>query len=170
MYSHIPLGLNQLLNVGVNHWLQICVVDNCQWVYLLVEGLLCQLLHPLISPNSTAARHPAETDTCASVTQQPEQVHDMADQRVLCVLTLNCLQTGHWVRVDQYIVMDRAHVPAMVQVMAVASAAKMVLLSGNLLESWRQAVSPFWKWRLMTTAAPTLSFIVKSGKPKMMCS
>ena len=41
MYSHIPLGLNQLLNVGVNQWLQICVVDTCQWVYPLVEGLFC---------------------------------------------------------------------------------------------------------------------------------
>ena len=40
--------------------------------------------------------------------------------------------------------------------MAVASAAKMVLLSGSLLDSWRQVVSPFWKWRLMTAAAPTL--------------
>ena len=40
--------------------------------------------------------------------------------------------------------------------MAVASAAKMVLLSGSLLDSWRQVVSPFWKWWLMTAAAPTL--------------
>ena len=40
--------------------------------------------------------------------------------------------------------------------MAVTSAAKMVLLSGSLLDSWRQVVSPFWKWRLMTAAAPTL--------------
>ena len=41
MYSHILFGLNQLLNVGVKQWLQICVVDTCQWVYLLVEGLFC---------------------------------------------------------------------------------------------------------------------------------
>ena len=40
--------------------------------------------------------------------------------------------------------------------MVVAPPAKMVLLSGSLLDSWRQVVSPFWKWRLMTTAAPTL--------------
>ena len=39
MYSHIPLGLNQLLIVWVNQWIQICVVDTCQWVFLLVEGL-----------------------------------------------------------------------------------------------------------------------------------
>ena len=25
-----PLGLNQLLNVGVDQWLQICIVDTCQ--------------------------------------------------------------------------------------------------------------------------------------------
>ena len=41
--------------------------------------------------------------------------------------------------------------------MAVASAAKMVLLCGSLLDSWRKVVSPSWKWRLMTAAAPTLS-------------
>ena len=39
----------------------------------------------------------------------------MADQRVLCVFTLNCLHTGHWVRVDHYIVMDWAHVLVIVQ-------------------------------------------------------
>ena len=32
---------------------------------------------------------------------------------------------------------------------AVASAANMVLLFGSLLDSWRQVVSPFWKWRSM---------------------
>ena len=31
MYSHIPLGLNQLLNAGVNQRLKICVMDTCQW-------------------------------------------------------------------------------------------------------------------------------------------
>ena len=41
MYSHIPLSLDQLLNVGVSQWLQICVVDTFQWVYHLVEGLFC---------------------------------------------------------------------------------------------------------------------------------
>ena len=35
-----------------------------------------------------------------------EQVHDMANKRVICVFTLNCLQTGHWVRVDYHIMMD----------------------------------------------------------------
>ena len=39
MYSYIPLGLNQLLNVRVDQWFHICIVDTCQWVYLLVEGL-----------------------------------------------------------------------------------------------------------------------------------
>ena len=39
----------------------------------------------------------------------------MADQRVLCVFSLNCLQTGHWVRVDHYIVVDWAHVLVIVQ-------------------------------------------------------
>ena len=35
----LPLGLNQLLNVGVDKWFQICIVDTCQWVYIVVEGL-----------------------------------------------------------------------------------------------------------------------------------
>ena len=39
MYSYIPLGLNQRLNVGVDQWFHICIVNTCQWVYLLVEGL-----------------------------------------------------------------------------------------------------------------------------------
>ena len=39
--------------------------------------------------------------------------------------------------------------------MVVASAAKMVLLSGSLYDSWQQVVSPFWKWWLMPAAAPT---------------
>ena len=56
-----------------------------------------------------------ETNTCALVTQWPEQVHDMANKRVLGVFTLNCLQTGHWVRVDCYIMMDWAHVLVIVQ-------------------------------------------------------
>ena len=40
-YSYIPLDLNQLLNVGVDHWLQICTVDTCQWLYISFEGLFC---------------------------------------------------------------------------------------------------------------------------------
>ena len=39
----------------------------------------------------------------------------MANKRVLGVFTLNCLQTGHWVRVDYHIVMDWAHVLVIVQ-------------------------------------------------------
>ena len=39
----------------------------------------------------------------------------MANKRVLGVFTLNCLQTGHWVRGDTYIVMDWAHVLVIVQ-------------------------------------------------------
>ena len=56
--------------------------------------------------NATVAWYPTETNMCALVTQWPEQVHDMANKRVLGVFTLNCLQTGHWVRVDCHIVMD----------------------------------------------------------------
>ena len=39
----------------------------------------------------------------------------MANKRVIGVFTLNCLQTGHWVRVDYHIMMDWAHVLVIVQ-------------------------------------------------------
>ena len=32
LYSYIPLGLNQLLNIGVDQWFQIYMMDTCQWV------------------------------------------------------------------------------------------------------------------------------------------
>ena len=44
MYNYIPLGLNQLLNVGVDQWFQICIMDTCQWVYVLIKGLFCTLV------------------------------------------------------------------------------------------------------------------------------
>ena len=44
--------------------------------------------------------------------------------------------------------------------MAVASAAQMVLLSGGLLDSWWQIVSPFWKWRLMTGCEISLGLML----------
>ena len=69
MHSYIPLGLNQLMNVGVNPWLQICITDTCQWVYVLIKGLFCKLVHFLISLNATVAWYPVETDTYALVTQ-----------------------------------------------------------------------------------------------------
>ena len=57
MYSYIPLGFNQLLNVGVDQWFHICIVNTCQWVYILVYlgwGSLL-LVGPLISINATVA-------------------------------------------------------------------------------------------------------------------
>ena len=78
-------------------------------------GSFCKLIHSFISVNATVAWYPAETNTCALVTQWPEEVHDMANKGVLGVFTLNCLQTGYWVRVDFHIVMDWAHVLVIVQ-------------------------------------------------------
>ena len=40
---------------------------------------------------------------------------------------------------------------------AVASAAKMVLISANLFDNWLKVVTPLWEWWWMTAAAPTLS-------------
>ena len=39
----------------------------------------------------------------------------MTNTRVLGAFTLNCPQTGHWVRVDYYIVMNWTHVQAIIQ-------------------------------------------------------
>ena len=78
-----------------------------RWSLLLVGQVF-------ISVNATVAWYPAETNTWALVTQWPEQVHDMANKRVIGVSTLNCLQTGHWFRVDNYM-MDLAHVLVVVQ-------------------------------------------------------
>ena len=56
-----------------------------------------------------------QKNMCTFVIQQPEEVHDMANKRVLSVFTLNRLQAGHWVRVNYYIVVDWAHVLVIVQ-------------------------------------------------------
>ena len=37
MYSYIPLGLNQLLNVGVDQWLQFSMLGICKWVHIFTE-------------------------------------------------------------------------------------------------------------------------------------
>ena len=63
MYSYIPLGLNQLLNVGVDQWFHICIVDICQWVYLLVEGLFCYLVYSFIRPASARGYNPSRNMT-----------------------------------------------------------------------------------------------------------
>ena len=115
MYSYIPFDLNQMLDVGVDLWFQICIVDTHQRIYVMVKGLLRQLVNSFISVYATMAWYPAETNTCAFVIQQPKEVHDMANKRVLSVFTLNRLQAGHWVRVDYYIVVDWAHVLVIVQ-------------------------------------------------------
>ena len=81
----------------------------------MVKGLLRQLVNSFISVYATMAWYPAETNICVFVIQQPEEVHDMANKRVLSVFTLNRLQAGHWVRVNYYIVVDWALVLVIVQ-------------------------------------------------------
>ena len=100
MYSYIPLDLNQLLDVGVDLWFQICIVDTHQRIYVMVKSLLRQLVSSFISVYATMAWYAAETNMCAFVIQQPKEVHDMANKRVISVFTLNRLQAGHWVRVN----------------------------------------------------------------------
>ena len=88
---------------------------SVKWVYILVEGLFCSwstLSFP--SMPQWLGTQQKRTRVPLSLNQWPEQVHDLANERVL-VFTLNCLQTGHWVRVDYNIMMDLAHVLAIVQ-------------------------------------------------------
>ena len=77
MYSYIPLNMNQLLDVGVDQLFQICIVGTHQRIYVMVKGLLRQLVNSFISVCATMAWYPAETNMCAFVIQQPEDVHDM---------------------------------------------------------------------------------------------
>ena len=63
MYRYISLNLDLPLNIRAYQWLQICKVNGRQWVYVMVKGLLCQLVYYLIPLNATMAWHPAEADT-----------------------------------------------------------------------------------------------------------
>ena len=72
-----------------------------------------------------------------------------------------CQWPGHWVWVDYYIIIDWARVLVIVQ--CHTDDCSLSCKDGAvvcLLDSSRQVVSPFWKGRLMTAAAPTLSFIL----------
>ena len=115
MYRYIPLNLDLLLNVRVYQWLQICKVDSRQWVYVMIKGLLCKLVHYLVPLYATMAWHPAEADTNSLVAQCPEEIHDLANERVVSMFALNHLQARHWVRVDYDIVLYRIHVAIIVQ-------------------------------------------------------
>ena len=81
----------------------------------MVKGLLCQLVHYLIPLYATMAWHPTEADMAAIVAQCPEVIHDLANERVVSIFALNCLQARHWVRADYNIVLYRIHVPIIVQ-------------------------------------------------------
>ena len=59
--------------------------------------------------------HLAEADTTAPVAQCPEEIYDLANERIVGIFALNCLQARHWVRVDYDIVLYRTHVPIVVQ-------------------------------------------------------
>ena len=171
MYSYIPLNLNQLLDVGVDLWFQICIVDTHQRIYVMVKGFLCQLVNSFISVYATMAWYPAETNMCAFVIQQPEEVHDMANKRVISVFTLNRLQAGHWVRINYYIVVDWAHMLVIVQCQSdgCSLSSKDGAVVWQSFGQKRQVVSPFWKWWLITAAAPTLSFILEPSVKTSSC-
>ena len=61
------------------------------------------------------AWHPAEADTSPFVSQCPEEIHDLANQRVFCIFALNCLEATYWVRVDYDIALYRTYVLIIVQ-------------------------------------------------------
>ena len=51
----------------------------------------------------------------AFVAQCPEEIYDLANERVFSIFAFNCLQARHWVRLDYDIVLYRIHVPIIVQ-------------------------------------------------------
>ena len=69
----------------------------------------------LIPLYAIMAWYPAEADTSALVAQCPDEIHDLANERVVRIFAFNCLQARHWVRVDYNIVLYRIHVPIIVQ-------------------------------------------------------
>ena len=73
------------------------------------------LVHYLIPLYATMAWHPAEADMSTFVAQCPEEIHDLANEKVVSIFTFNRLQARHWVRVDYDIVLCRIHVPIIVQ-------------------------------------------------------
>ena len=91
MWRYIPLGLNLLLDVK-DKWIQICIVNSCQQLYVMFTAL----------------------HTRAFVTHCPEEGRDLASERVFGISPLNPLRTRHWVRVDYDIVLYRIHVPKIV--------------------------------------------------------
>ena len=115
MYRHTPFDLNPLLDIGINDRLQICIVNSCRWIYVMVKGLRCSLVHYLVALNATMAWHPAEADMGAFVAQCQKEVHDMAGERVFSIIALNRLQARHWVRVGYNIVLYRIHLLIIVQ-------------------------------------------------------
>ena len=81
------------------------------------------------------------SNTCTFANHQPEELHiyDMANNGVLSVFSLNCLQ------------------------------AILALLSGSLRDSCRQVVSQLWKCQLMTVATPNHSFILEPSVKNSRC-
>ena len=68
------------------------------------------VVHSLIPLYATMAWHSAEADTNTFVTQCPEEIHDLANERVVSILAFNRLQARHWVRIDYDIMLYRIHV------------------------------------------------------------
>ena len=77
----------------------------------------------------------------------------------------------HWVRVEYNIVLYRVHVPIIVKCQGngCSLSSKDGAVIRESLDSWRQVVSPFWKWRLTTAAAPTLSLILYPSVSTSLC-
>ena len=84
-----------------------------------------------------------------------EVIHDLTNEKVFSIFALNRLQARHWVRVDYDIVLYRIHVQIIVQCQGDGCR-----LCSNVGTGQWQVISPFWKWRLMTAAAPALSLIL----------
>ena len=110
MHSYIQLGWNQLLNVGVDQWFQICIMYTCQWVYVLFKGLFASSF-----PSMPQWLGIQQKRTCVPLLLNNQSRFMIWHKRFLGVFTRNCLQTRHWARVDYFIVMNWTHVMVIVQ-------------------------------------------------------
>ena len=61
------------------------------------------------------AWHPAEADTRAFVSQCPKEVHDITNEGIFHIFTINHQQARHRIRLEYNIMHYRIHVPIIVQ-------------------------------------------------------
>ena len=123
-------------------------------------GLLHQLVNSFISVYATMTWYPAETNMRAFVIQQPKEVHDMANKRVLSVFNPQLSASRI---LSQSKLLHRGGLGPCVGIVQCQSDG-CSLSSKDGAAVWQsfgqEAAGCFtlWKWRLITAAAPILPY------------